>query len=135
MTRILPKNLGWKLGSLLLAVLLWIAATAEPDIVTERNVPVPYRNLRSQFLVSDAPQRMYADLSAPSGRLTTSNLSDAIATFDLRDIDTPGERTFTISSANMDLPTGVTFLQAYPSQLRLRFSRLATKDVPVEIRF
>ena len=49
-------------------------------------------------------------------------------------IGSPGERTFTISESNLNLPRGVTFLRAVPSQLRLRIARLANKEVPVEVR-
>ena len=55
-------------------------------------------------------------------------------TLDLAGVNAPGERTFTISTAALSLPEGVVFLRAVPSQLRLRFDRRATKDVPVEVR-
>ena len=38
--RALINNPGWKLLSVLLAVLLWIAVEGEPELVTVKNVPV-----------------------------------------------------------------------------------------------
>ena len=51
---IITRNFGWKAGSLLLAVLLWVAFTTEPDIITEHTVPVLYRGLSPQYLVGMA---------------------------------------------------------------------------------
>jgi YbbR domain-containing protein len=58
-----------------------------------------------------------------------------VALLDVSNIDAPGERTVTIGGGNLNLPRGVMFLRAVPSQLRLRFSRIAAKEVPVEVRF
>jgi hypothetical protein len=53
---------------------------------------------------------------------------------DLSDVKGPGERTFTLSDADFHLPQGVTFLRSVPSQLRVRFARLLSREVPVNIR-
>src|SRR6185503_18654271 len=74
-------------------------------------------------------------MRGPSGKLSPSSLSDAAFRLDLSPVNAPGERTFTLSSANLNLPSGVTFLRAAPSQLHLAFDRNMGKDVPVEIRF
>ena len=133
---IVTRNFGWKAGSLLLAVLLWVAFSAEPDIVTEHTVPILYRGLPPQFLVTgDVPTSIELELRGPSGRLTAANLADTVALLEVSNIDAPGERTVTIGGDNLNLPRGVTFLRAVPSQLRLRFSRIAAKEVPVEVRF
>jgi YbbR domain-containing protein len=53
---------------------------------------------------------------------------------DLTDVTKPGERTFTVSRTNINLPAGVTFLRAVPSQLRLNFDHQVSKDVQVRLR-
>ena len=137
MRRILaPKNLGWKLGSLLLAVLLWLAFAATPDIITTHSAPILYRNLAPSLLVTgDAPETVHIELRGPASQLSAASLSDSVALFDLSSVSGPGERTFTIADSNLNLPRNVTFLRAVPSQLRLRFARLITREVPVTIRF
>ena len=136
MRRLVPKNLGWKLGSLLLAILLWLAFSATPDIVSTHTAPILYRNLAPSLLVTgDAPENIHVELRGPAGQLTAASLADTVALFDLASVGGPGERTFTISDANLNLPRNVSFLRAVPSQLRLRFARLLTRDVPVQIRF
>jgi hypothetical protein len=131
----LPRNLGWKLAALALSVLLWIAMSAEPDLVTARAIPILYRNLAPQFLVTgDVPESVRVEIRGSASQLSSSSLADTVALFDLGVIDTAGERTFTISNDNLNLPRGVTFLRAMPSQLRLRIARIAIKEVPVEVR-
>jgi diadenylate cyclase len=132
----MPKNLGWKLGSLLLAVLLWLAFSATPDVITSHSAPILYQNLASGLMVTgDSPDSVHVELRGPTGQLTAAALADTVALFDLSGVSEAGERTFTISETNLNLPPNVTFLRAVPSQLRLRFSRLLGKDVPVQIRF
>lgn len=130
-----PKNIGWKLGSLLLAALLWIAVSAEPDIVTTRAVPILYRNLAPQFLVTgDMPDSVRVEIRGTASQLSAAGLADTVALFDLGSVNAAGEWTFTISNDSLNLPRRVAFLRAVPSQLRLRIARLASKDVPVQVR-
>lgn len=132
----MPKNLGWKLGSLVTAVLLWLAVSVTPDVVTTHTAPVLYRNLSSDLMVTgDSPETVRIELRGSARAMTGAALADTAVTLDLTDVKSPGERTFTISDTGLALPPGVTFLRAAPAQFRLRFARLAAKEVPVEIRF
>jgi YbbR-like protein len=131
-----PKNLAWKLSSLLLAILLWAAVSIAPDVVTTHTVPILYQNLGTNFLVAgDPPEKIQIEIRGAAPQLTPANLIDTVVLLDLADVKTPGERTLTISDANLTLPSRVTFLRAVPSQLRLRFDRLARQSVPVVIKY
>jgi YbbR domain-containing protein len=130
-----PKHLGWKLGSLLLAVLLWIAISGQPDAVTQREIPLLFRNLPGDLLITgDPPQSVRIELRGAESRLTSTTLAETVAVFDLSGVHDPSEQTFTVSTTNLNLPEDVAFLRAVPSQFRLRFARLKSKEVPVEIR-
>jgi YbbR domain-containing protein len=134
--RKLFRNTGWKLGSLGLSILLWFAVVGEPELATIHNVPVLYRNLPKGLLIgSNAIDTVRVELRGPTSRLTNAALSDVAIMLDLSSVDGPGERTFTLSDADIRLPEGVTFLRSIPSQMRLRFGRVKAKDVPVELRF
>jgi hypothetical protein len=74
------------------------------------------------------------ELRGPSGKLTPDRLAEMAVLLDLSDVKGPGERTFTLSDADFHLPQGVTFLRSVPSQLRVRFARLVSREVPVNIR-
>jgi YbbR domain-containing protein len=132
--RWVKHNFGWKLASLLAAVLLWFAVVGEPELVTVQAVPVLYSNLPKGLLVSDAPDAVRAELRGPSGTLTRANLENVFASLDLSGAAPQGEQTFTLSRKEFSLPQGVEFLRAEPSQLRLRFDSIMTREVPVTIR-
>ncbi len=135
-TRALSRNFGWKLGSLLIAVLLWFAYVGEPEAVTMRTAPILYRNLSKDLLIgSDAADSVRLALRGPASRLGSAALSEVAVDLDLSSIHSPGERTFTLSDGDLRLPDGITFLRAIPSQLHLQFARRKSKEVPVEVRF
>ncbi len=130
------KNLGWKLGSLVIAVLLWLAFSSAPLVVTTHTAPIVYSNLANGWMVAgNSPETVHLELRGPEGRLTVASLAETVVRFDLADVDGTDERTFTISESNLNLPPGVAFLRAVPSQLRLHLARLKEKEVPVEVRF
>lgn len=133
--RRLTHNLGWKVGALALAILLWVATVGEQELVTTHAVPILYRDLPADLLVgSDALDAVRVELRGPASKLTTASLADLAITLNLSDVNGPGQRTFTLSASDLHLPPGVTFLRAVPSQVRLNFPRRVSKDVPVEIQ-
>lgn len=134
--RRLTHHLGWKLASLGLAVLLWFAVVGEPELVAIQPVPLLYRNLpRNLMLLVEAPDQVRAELRGPSGRLTRDTLAEVFADVDLAGVTNPGTQTFTLSQSDFSLPQGVTFVRAVPSQVSLRFDRVGSKTVPVQIQF
>lgn len=133
--RLITRNFGWKLGSLTLAVLLWFAILGEPELVTTHTAPILYKSLPQGLLIGiDALDQVRVELRGPSGKLSPDRLAEMAVLLDLSDVKGPGERTFTLSDADFHLPQGVTFLRSVPSQLRMRFARLASREVPVNIR-
>ena len=136
MRRLIFENFWWKLMSLLLSVGLWLTIINEPDLVTSAAVPVFYKGLpRGIEIASGQPDRIFLEIRGPSSRLSPGRLADTAVQIDLTDVTKPGERTFTISRTNINLPMNVTFLRAVPSQLRLSFDNQVAKDVRVHVRF
>jgi hypothetical protein len=116
-------------------VLLWLAILGEPELVTTHTAPILYKNLPPGLLIgSDALDQVRVELRGPSGKLSPDRLSEMAVLLDLSDVRGPGERTFTLSDADFHLPQGVTFLRSVPSQLRVRFARLVSREVPVNVR-
>lgn len=133
--RRLTHNFGWKLVSLALSIALWMAVVGQPELVAIQPVPLLYRNLpRNLLLLSDAPDQVRAELRGSSGRLTRETLSDVFAAVDLSGVTNPGTQTFTLSASDFSLPQGVAFLRTVPSQVSLRFDRVLSKTVPVQIQ-
>jgi len=130
--RALTDNLGWKLLSVFLAVLLWIAVEGEPELVTVQTVPVFYRNVEPTLaLVSSPPNSVRLELRGPSDVLGRDNLSSVAVLLDLAGQTEPGEKTFPISRANVTLPAGVNFVRSDPSELKLHLD-LAPADRALE---
>jgi YbbR domain-containing protein len=135
MIQLLTRNLGWKLLSVVLAIGLWISVAREPEVATSLSVPVEFKNMRDDLDIGGAlPDRIRLEVRGPSGRLTRENLSGVAVVLDLSDAQA-GERTYSIRGRNLNLPAGVVFYRAVPSQLTLRFDGLVLKDEPVQITF
>jgi YbbR domain-containing protein len=133
MNRFFRQNLGWKALSVLLAIVLWIGVAREPELATSVSLPLLLRNVPDDLdISSEVLERVHVEVRGPSGRLVPENLSQAAVVLDLEGVQ-PGERTFTIQPRNIrQLPIGVTFYRAVPSQVSLRFERLISRDIPIE---
>jgi len=122
--RVLTRNLGWKLLSVSLAVLLWIAVEGEPVLVTVQSVPVYYRNVDPALaLVSNPPVTVRLELRGSSDVLGPDNLASVAVLLDLAGETGPGDKAFPIARSNVSLPTGVTFVRADPTQVMLHLAR------------
>jgi len=133
MRDLLLKNLPWKLLSLLIALLLWFSLVGEQELTTATSVPIVLRNIpRDLEISSDIPDRVHIEIQGPVGRI--SHLADPVVILDLSGVSQPGERTFPIRQANLNLPPGVTLSRSVPAQVRLRFERRTTRQVPVHVR-
>ena len=122
--RAVAHNIGWKLLSVALAVLLWVAVEGEPELVTVQTVPVFYRNVETTLaLVSSPPAAVRLELRGPSDVLSRDNLSNIALLVDLAGVTEPGERLVPVTRATMTLPAGVTFVRSDPSDLRLHLER------------
>lgn len=135
MIRLLTKNAGWKLLSLFLAITLWYAVAREPELATSISVPIEFKNIPDDLDISSGvPDRVHIEIRGPSGRLGRDYLSDLAVVLDLSDVR-PGERTFTVHGWNINLPLGVAFYRAVPSQITLRFDHLLTRAVRIVPRY
>src|SRR5579864_3059218 len=131
MKQFFTHNVGWKLLSLLIAVTLWIAVAREPELATSLSVPVEFKKIPEDLDIGvSAPERVLIEVRGSSGRLTHDNLINVATVLDLSDAHV-GERTYTIHDYNLNLPPGVAFYRAVPSQITLRFDRLIARDVDV----
>jgi YbbR domain-containing protein len=126
-------NLGWKLLSLATAVALWIAIAREPELATAIAVPIEFKNIPENLDIgSNLPDHVRLEIRGPSGRLSHDNLTDVAVILDLADA-IPGERTFNIRASTINLPAGVSFDRALPSQITLRLDKLLTKQVEIQM--
>ena len=136
MKRLLTENPGWKLFSLVVATILWYALVGETEFATSLPVSVQFRNVPQDLELSLEPlDRVFVRLRGPATRLNASALREVGVVFDLAQVQSPGDRTFSLTRENLQLPPGVEVSRVVPSQVRLTFERRITRDVPVEVRF
>jgi hypothetical protein len=134
MRRLLTAHLGWKFLSLGIAIALWMTLVGEQELTTSASAPIVFRNIpRDLEISSEVPDRIHLEIQGPVGKL--GSLASPTVMLDLASMDRPGERTFTIRQGNVTLPPGVTLSRAVPGQLRLRFERRISREIPVQIRF
>jgi len=111
---------------------LWFAVAREPEVATSLSAPVDFKNMRDDLDIDgNLPDRVRLELRGPSGSLTRDNLSAVAVVLDLSDAYA-GERTYSIRGRNLNLPPGVVFYRAVPSQLTLHFDQLVIKEEPVQ---
>lgn len=134
--RLLTDHFLWKLLSLAMALMLWIAVIDEPELTTNVTAPVEFRNLAAGLdLGSDVPDRVVLQLRGPRSRLSFATGPRSAVVLDLVGHARPGERTFTVQEVNLNLPAGISLVRAVPSQIRVVLERRLRKDVPITLRF
>ncbi len=136
MTRLFTENIPLKALSLGVAVLLWLATVGGGNVTTAVAVPIQYRNLPANLEISsDLVDSAYIELRGASDRLSGSSLANALVVLDLSEQDRPGERTYSILNDTVQLPPGVEFLRAIPSQIRLRLEPRVSRETLVVVRY
>jgi hypothetical protein len=134
--KFLTQHLGWKLFSLVAAFVVWISVASEPELATVVSVPVEYNNFpRDLEISSDILETIDVEARGPAGELRSLADSRIAVIVDFASVKAPGERTFTLTGAELKLPRGIELIRTIPAQLRFTFERRDTRAVPIEIPF
>lgn len=124
MTAWVKKNLGWRLLSVAIAVLIWMSVASEPEMATLISVPVQYKQPGDDLEVSSRlVETVQLETQGPSGRLRQLAAARPAVILDFSRVKEPGERTFNITQDQINLPRGVELLRATPAQLRFLFEK------------
>jgi hypothetical protein len=132
----LTRNILWKLLALVAAFGVWLNVSNEPDLATIVSVPVEYNHFPTDLEISsDIVETIDLEARGPSGQLRSLHDSRIAAIIDFAGVKAPGERTFTVTGAELRLPRGIQLIRTIPAQLRFTFERRATRSVSVDVRF
>src|SRR5207248_3583606 len=132
----ITQNFGWKLLALVIAFAVWLSVASEPELATIVSVPVEYSHFPKDFEISsEIVESIDVEARGPSGLLRRLSDSRIAAIVNFSAVTSPGERTFTITPAELSLPRGVMLVRTIPAQLRFTFERHVTRAVPVDVRF
>lgn len=133
---VFTQNVGWKLVSLAAAFFIWLNIAGEPELVTILSAPVEYKNNPKGLEISSTiVESVEVEARGPSGQLRDLNGSRITAVVDFSSVNAPGERTITLTSAQINLPAGIQLIRVIPAQLRFRFERRTTKVLNVEVPY
>lgn len=132
--RLLKEDILWKIISLAIAMLLWLTVVREPDLVTSTSVPIFYKSVPKGLEISSGgSDRVFLQIRGPASKLTPEALADTVVQLDLAEVGKAGLQTFTIRQEDINLPFGVNFVRAVPSQVQLEFDRQITKQIDVRV--
>lgn len=130
----LTHNIGWKLLALAAAFGVWFNIASEPELATTLSAPVEYKNFPKDLEISsNIVEAIDVEARGPSGQLRDLNDTRISAIIDFSSVNTPGERTFTLTQKELGLPRGIQLVRTIPAQLRFRFERRATRALKVEV--
>ena len=132
--KFLVKNFWWRVLSLAIAVAIWLSVASEPEMATLVSAPVQYKEPGDDLEVtSRLVESVNLEARGPSGRLHELATARTAVILDFSSVHDPGDRTFTITRVDTNLPRGVDLVRATPAQLRFTFERRARRRVPVEV--
>jgi hypothetical protein len=134
--RFLTRNLIWKLFALVAAFGVWLNVASEPELATIVSVPVEYNNFPKDLEISsNIVDSIDLEARGPAGQLRSLNDSRIAAIIDFATVRGPGQRTFTLTPAQLKLPRGIELIRTIPAQLRFQFEKRITRAVPVKVEF
>jgi YbbR domain-containing protein len=131
---LLLRNAQLKFVSLTLALLLWIALNGEPKSEVGFKVPLEFRNSPENVeVIGDTINSVDVRVSGSSSMVKRIDSSSLTVSLDLSDWSF-GERTYSLSEANLTVPFGVSVTKITPSKIRLRFEPTERKAVHIRPR-
>lgn len=132
--RYILANLGLKVLSLFLAVLMWWAFAHDPKVEIPMTVPVEFHHTPQNLVISsESPFMVQIALEGPERTLRALNPTQVHAIIDLQGA-LPGERTFDLTTGQIRVPRDVEVVQIVPSQFHISFDQNATRSVTVRPR-
>ncbi len=134
MRKFLLRNLGLKIVSLALAVLLWFSLSGQRrERVSERGyvIPLTVVNLPSDMVISSPlPDSVDIRLKGPFTAMRGADPSKMEAVMDLGGA-TPGDKIYKLSADDINAPEGLEVVSLNPTTVRLRLEKTATRQVKI----
>jgi uncharacterized protein (TIGR00159 family) len=129
------RNLGLKFGSLLLALLLWLAIAFQVDVVQRTYlVPVDVHNRPDDWTIEEQePTEVRLTLSGPERAIRNVDKAALSVSLDFAELE-EGYQEVYISDKNVTLPKDVTVAQATPPTVSFSAYRTIVVEVPVKLR-
>jgi len=136
MMHLITENIGLKLLALVAAFFIWANIASEPELSTIIAAPVEYKNFPKDLEISsEIVETIDVEAHGPAGQLRDASDSHLAAIIDFSGVKAPGERTFSLTAAEVKLPRGIQLIRIIPAQLRFDFEHKLTRNVPIQVPF
>ena len=129
----LGRNWQWKLGCLLVALVLWIIVINEQNPTSEGSytVPVAVENLDSRYIASGVPKTVYIRLSGPRNTILNIGDNDIKATVDLSEVS---EGTANVP-VHVEIPAGTELKKQSVKNVDVQIDRYAVQEFKVVAQY
>jgi YbbR domain-containing protein len=125
------RQIGLKIWSVFLAVVLWLAVSGDESVERGLRVPLELQQFPAGLeLQGDAPALVDVRVRGESSALGHVGAGDIVAVLDLKTAR-PGRRLFQLTPEQVRAPFGVEVVQVTPSSVALAFENSATRQLPV----
>jgi YbbR domain-containing protein len=125
------RNLGLKVLSLVLALVLWLTVTRDQVVERSLRVPLEYQSIPAGLVIAgDPPGAVDVRVRGASSTLGRLEPGAVVAVLDLQGAR-PGQRLFHLLVDEVRAPYGVQVSQVSPPTVSLEFERSGRKVVPV----
>jgi diadenylate cyclase len=132
--RYVIANFGYKVISLALAIGLWWAISQDPIAEVSVAVPIEFHNIPANLDISSVDiSQVQVRIRGPERLIHEMRAQDVHVEVDLTGVK-PGERTFDMSARQVRHPRDLEVQQIVPSQVRLDFDMILTREVEVRPR-
>jgi YbbR domain-containing protein len=125
------RNIGLKISSLVVAVLLWFFVTLGGRVEISMDIPVAFINIPPKLEVFDAPHTISVDIKGQERILRNLKKNEVRAVIDLHEAKA-GRAFFTLSKNNIKLPENLVVTAIDPETISLKIETQLTKTVSVK---
>jgi YbbR domain-containing protein len=127
------SNFGLKVLALIIALGLWLAGHRDTERAIE--VPVEFRNIPSDLMVSDnRVDYVVLRLMGPRTLVSTLDSEDLKLSMDLKGAKS-GSASYPLGAHSFNVPRGVTVARITPPVIHLRLEPVMRRILPVTVRF
>ena len=126
-------NFGYKVISLILAVVLWIFVVVEKQPELGFIVPVTFRNVPKSLTLLNSSRNYDVEIRVKGPQSLINNLTSRQFTLEINLAQAqPGEAFFSIFPQDIKSPRGIRVIRVLPPQLKVVLEPLVSRIVPIE---
>jgi YbbR domain-containing protein len=124
------ENLGLKLFSFLIALLLWAFVLGAEDVTTSEDIQIYFKVPENKVLVSDVPSQIKVTVKGPWAAIKSWNPENLKKAIDLSDFDL-GLSVVYFEETLFDLPQSLKVVRITPNKWEVILAKKAFKTVPL----